>query len=92
MKLLRGELRSHLDPMALRILKKRLASGKITPQVFKDILKQQMVKYFFRTYRHPLFKPWENWQQPAKNRLKDNGRTTPRPGKEKLKTYNHKRF
>lgn len=92
MKLLRGELRSHLDPMALRILKKRLVSGKITPQVFKDILKQQMVKYYFRTYRHPLLKSWGNWKQPDTGRLKENGRTTPRPGKEKLAMYNHKRF
>ena len=43
-----GELRNYLDPIAIRILRKRLVSGEITPQVFKDILKRQMVKYFFR--------------------------------------------
>ncbi|MDH5457323.1 MAG: hypothetical protein OEY26_01280, partial [Nitrospinota bacterium] len=60
MDLITGELRNQLDPTAIRILKKRLVSGKITPQVFKDILKRQMVKYFFQTYRHPLIESWDN--------------------------------
>ena len=63
MNLINGELRSHLDPTALQVLKKRLATGKITPQVFKDILKRQMVKYFFQSYRHPLVNSWGNWRR-----------------------------
>ncbi len=92
MDLMKEELRSYLDPTALRILKKRLVSGKITPQVFKDILKRQMVKYFFQTYRHPLIKSWGNWRRSAQNQLQDNGSTTPRPKNDKFKVYNHKRF
>ncbi len=64
-----GELRSYLDPIAIRILKKRLVSGAITPQVFKDILKRQMVKYFFRNYRNPLATTWQGWQRSVKKRI-----------------------
>ena len=92
MNLLNEELKSHLNPTALRILKKRLISGKITPQVFKDILKQQMIKYFFRTYRHPLLKSWENCWRSPKNQREDNRSTALRPRKDSLETYNHKRF
>jgi len=92
MDLMKGELRNHLDPTALRILKKRLVSGKITPQVFKDILKRQMVKYFFQAYRHPLIKSWENWQRSPQKRLGFNGSTEPRSKKDKYEIYNHKRF
>ena len=92
MDLMKGELRNHLDPTALRILKKRLVSGKITPQVFKDILKRQMVKYFFQTYRHPLVESWGNWRESAKKRLGDSGSTTPRSKNDKFEIYEHKRF
>ncbi len=92
MDLMKGELRNHLDPTALRILKKRLVSGKITPQVFKDILKRQMVKYFFQSYRHPLIKSWENWQRSPQKRLGFNRSTAPRSRKNKFEIYNHKRF
>lgn len=92
MDLIRGELRNHLDPTALRILKKRLVSGKITPQVFKDILKRQMVKYFFKSYRHPLLKTWGNRQQSAKERVGDNGSSAPRPKQDEFEIYSHKRF
>ena len=64
-----GELRSYLDPIAIRILRKRLVSGGITPQVFKDILKRQMVKYFFQNYRSPLATTWESWQCSVKKRI-----------------------
>jgi len=92
MDLMKEELRNHLDPTALRILKKRLVSGKITPQVFKDILKRQMVKYFFQAYRHPLTKSWENCWRSAQNRLRDNGSIKSRFRKDKFEIYNHKRF
>jgi hypothetical protein len=86
------ELRSHLNPTALQILKKRLVSGRITPQVFKDILKQQMIKYFFQTYRHPLLKSWENrWGSPRKQR-KDIRSTVLRSEEDSPETCNHKRF
>jgi len=92
MDLMKEELRNHLDPTALRILKKRLVSGKITPQVLKDILKRQMVKYFFQSYRHPLRKSWENWRKPASKRLRDNGSAALRPKNGKFEIYDHKRF
>ena len=92
MDLMKGELRNHLDPTALRILKKRLVSGKITPQVFKDILKRQMVKYFFQTYRHPLLKPWGNWRESSTKRVGDNGSTAPQFKHDEFEVYNHKRF
>ena len=92
MDLIRGELRNHLDPTALRILKKRLASGKITPQVFKDILKRQMVKYFFQSYRHPLLKSWENCWRSTSSRLQDHQSTVRLPENEKFEVYDHKRF
>ncbi len=92
MDLMNEELRNHLDPTALRILKKRLVSGKITPQVFKDILKRQMVKYFFQSYRHPLLKSWKNcWRSPL-NRLRDRESAALRPMSEKFEIYEHKRF
>ncbi len=92
MDLMKGELRSYLDPTALRILKKRLVSGKITPQVFKDILKRQMVKYFFQTYRHPLIESWQNWRRPAKKRVGDNRSTTAQSKKDQFEIYHHKQF
>jgi hypothetical protein len=92
MNLMRGELRNHLNPTALRVLKKRLAAGKITPQVFKDILKQQMVKYFFQTYRHPLMKSCENYLGLSKKRLEGHRTTLLQPKKDSFEIYNHKRF
>ncbi|NIQ02966.1 MAG: hypothetical protein GWM98_08980 [Nitrospinaceae bacterium] len=58
-------LRNQLDPRGIQVLKKRLAAGEITPQVFKDILKRQMVKQFFQSYRNPIMefihghRPWK---------------------------------
>lgn len=92
MDLINKELRNHLDPTALRILKKRLVSGKITPQVFKDILKRQMVKYFFQSYRHPLIKSWEKWRRPATKQSRDSRSMMPRSKNEKFEIYDHKRF
>jgi len=92
MDLINGELRNHLDPTALRILKKRLVSGKITPQVFKDILKRQMVKYFFQSYRHPLIKSWENWRESNRNRLRGSGSTNPQSKNDQFEVCEHKRF
>ena len=92
MNLITGELRNHLDPIAIRILKKRLVSGKITPQVFKDILKRQMVKYFFQTYRHPLIESWENLRRSVPHQLRDTGSTKPRPKNDTFEIQNHKRF
>jgi hypothetical protein len=89
MDLMEGELRSHLDATALRILKKRLVSGRITPQVFKDILKRQMVKYFFQTYRHPLI---GNWRIPEKKQLGGNRSATSQSKIEAFEIHNHKRF
>lgn len=92
MDLINGELRNHLDPTALRILKKRLVSGKITPQVFKDILKRQMVKYFFQSYRHPLTISWENRRKSAPKQLRNSGSAKPRPENDTFEIQNHKRF
>jgi len=92
MDLITGELRNHLDPIAIRILKKRLVSGKITPQVFKDILKRQMVKYFFQTYRHPLIESWKNLRRSAPHQLRDRGSAKPRPKNDTFEIENHKRF
>jgi hypothetical protein len=92
MDLMNGELRNHLDPTAIRVLKKRLISGKITPQVFKDILRRQMVKYFFQVYRHPLIKSWEDWRKPAPKRLRGHGSATPRSKNDTLEMHDHKRF
>ena len=86
------ELKSHLNPTAVRILKKRLVSGKITPQVFKDILKQQMVKYFFQTYRHPLMKTWENCWRSAKRLRKNHRSALLQSGETSSETYHHKQF
>jgi len=47
-------LRAQLDPRGLRVLKKRLLAGEITPKVYKDILKRQMVKQYFQNYVPPL--------------------------------------
>jgi hypothetical protein len=83
------ELRSYLDPIAIRILKKRLVSGEITPQVFKDILKRQMVKYFFQNYRNPLAATWESWQYSVKKRIRLAGGNRQGQGDRFL---GHKRF
>lgn len=92
MSLLDHELKSHLNPTAIRILKKRLVSGKITPQVFKDILKQQMIKQFFRNYRHPLLRAWENCWKSDKNPQRENRRAASSHGQDDLETSHHKRF
>ncbi len=41
-------LSATLDPRGLRILKRKLMSGEITSQVFKEVLKRQMVKHALR--------------------------------------------
>ncbi len=84
-----GKLRSYLDPIAIRILKKRLISGHITPQVFKDILKRQMVKYFFRNYENPLAITWSGWTRAVKKRIGMNGIDRPGAGD---RFTRHKRF
>jgi len=43
-----------LDPHGVRFLEKRLQAGEITSHVFKDILKHQMVKQYFKDYTHPF--------------------------------------
>ncbi len=92
MNLMNGELRKHLDPGAIRILKKRLVSGKITPRAFKDILRRQMVKYFFQAHRHPLAITLKGWRRRVKNRLGMNGTATPPSRENGLETPHHKRF
>ncbi len=93
MDLINGELRNHLDPTAVRILKKRLVSGKITAQVFKDILKRQMVKYFFQSYRHPLITACEYyWRRSAPKQQKNSGNTKPQPKNDRFEIHDHKRF
>lgn len=68
-----GTLRKHLDPIAIRILKKRLVSGQITPQVFKDILKRQMIKYFFQNHENSLTGAWSGWTRAVKQRIGKTG-------------------
>ena len=48
-----------LDPNGVRFLEKRLMAGEITPHVFKDILKRQMIKQYFQNYVHPLGRAWQ---------------------------------
>ena len=86
------ELKNHLNPTAIRILKKRLVSGTITPQVFKDILKQQMIKHYFRNYRHPLVKVWDKCLRYSKKTRKANQKTVSSSGQEDFETFHHKRF
>lgn len=92
MNLMNGELRSHLDPSAIRILQKRLVSGKITPRVFKDILRRQMVKYFFQSHRHPLTITLKDWRRRVKKRLGLNGTATPRSRENDFEAPYHKKF
>ena len=92
MNLMNSELRSYLDPTALRVLEKRLVSGKITPQVFKDILKQQMIKYYFQTYRHPLLKLWGNWRRSGQKPPGENGDDHPQSKGNETEINHHKRF
>lgn len=42
-------LSAALDPRGLRILKRKLMSGEISPQVFKEVIKRQMVKQALRS-------------------------------------------
>ncbi|MDH5761622.1 MAG: hypothetical protein OEZ51_01455 [Nitrospinota bacterium] len=91
MDFIEGELRSHLDPTGIRILKKRLASGKITPQVFKDILRRQMVKYYFQTHRHPLAQSWETFRRSVKIKFGLGSNTDP-AREALLESNHHKRF
>ena len=41
---MRQGLSAMLDPRGVRILKRKLLAGEITPRVFKEVLKRQMVK------------------------------------------------
>lgn len=52
-------LREYLDPTGVNVLKKRLIAGQITPVVFKETLKRQMVSQFFQDYTHPVDRAWE---------------------------------
>ena len=51
-------LSSTLDPRGLRILKRKLKSGEISPQVFKEVLKRQMVKQALKTPARSESTPW----------------------------------
>ncbi len=53
-----GDLLNQLDPRAVRALKRRLASGQITPRMFKDILRRQMVRTYFEAHPHAVRESW----------------------------------
>lgn len=52
-------LKEYLDPAGVAVLKKRLGTGQITPKIFKETLKRQMVSQFFQEYTHPVERAWE---------------------------------
>ncbi|CAI2717815.1 hypothetical protein [Nitrospina watsonii] len=52
------DLKRYLDPTGVHVLKKRLRSGQITPTIFKQTLKRQMVSQFFMDYTHPVDRVW----------------------------------
>ena len=52
-------LKLSLDPQGVHFLEKRLLAGEISPHVFKDILKYQMVKQYFQDYVHPFDRVWQ---------------------------------
>lgn len=59
-----------LDPQGVRFLEKRLLAGEISPHVFKDILKYQMVKQYFQDYVHPFDRVWQKMMDFIKPCLK----------------------
>lgn len=59
-----------LDPQGVRFLEKRLLAGEISPHVFKDILKYQMVKQYFQDYVHPFARVWGKMMNFITTRLK----------------------
>jgi len=59
-----------LDPQRVRFLEKRLLAGEISPHVFKDILKYQMVKQYFQDHVHPFDRVWRKIMNLTKTRVK----------------------
>ena len=58
-----------LDSNGVHFLEKRLIAGEISPHVFKDILKRQMVKQYFHDYVHPLDRVWQKVTDFTKTRF-----------------------
>ncbi len=59
-------LSSKLDPRGLRILKRKLASGEISSQVFKEVIKRQMVKQALKQARPIRKTRWEELVESAR--------------------------
>lgn len=85
-------LRSQLDPHALQVLKKRLVAGKITPRLFKDILRRQMVRYYFEAHPHPLTESWTSWRNPSQKLTALTTNTAQRSRATTAAGEHHKRF
>ncbi len=89
-----------LDPNGVHFLEKRLMAGEISPHVFKDILKHQMVKQYFQDYVHPLDRVWERVTDFTKTRFHSIRKSAPfmeEPGsaielEDLLSRAHHKRF
>ena len=85
-------LRSQLDPRAIRILRNRLVRGEITPRLFKDILRRQMVRYYFEAHPHPLTETWTSWRNPSPKGNGLIGNPTQNSQERIAETDHHKRF
>ncbi|MCA9484960.1 MAG: hypothetical protein KC553_14610 [Nitrospina sp.] len=60
-------LSSQLDPRGLRILKRKLASGEISSQVFKEVIKRQMVKQALKQHAPARRSRWSQVLESARN-------------------------
>ena len=59
-------LSATLDPRGLRILKRKLMAGEISSQVFKEVLKRQMVKHALRQRPQVGENIWSNFLDSAR--------------------------
>lgn len=92
MRLNPGDLLIQLDPQGVRVLKRRLISGQITPRLFKDILKRQMVRDYFQSHPHPVMESWFS-RQPGSSPRKVSPRSSRRPSPQgSFEEIHHKHF
>ena len=88
----RGELLNQLDPRAVRALKRRLTSGQITPRLFKDILRRQMVRYYFQKHPHAGVESWFGRKQASAARGAVRGKIRRAAVRTELEEIHHKHF
>lgn len=49
-----ADMKSFLDPRGVNVLKKKLIAGEISPKLFKEVLKRQMLKQYYQRHSRSM--------------------------------------